>query len=199
MAESFVQAPPNSSGIKLHTFQRTIGANNVDDEIVIQGIPYLATYATSPSAVSVATGSSHLLQLMAGASLNVYVVRIRIMQFVVGTASAQAIQVIRLTTAGTGGTAVTPLPYDSSDAASGATSMTLPTVKGTEAANPMDRIVVPCYAAHPIIYQWEWVAQENSKFIRIPAGTANGIAFKNTTSDAAATYGILVEFFEANF
>jgi hypothetical protein len=36
MAESYTQVPPDSTGRKIHTRQRTIGANTVEDQFVIQ-------------------------------------------------------------------------------------------------------------------------------------------------------------------
>ena len=138
MPESVVQVT-EGSGKLLHTFQRTIGANSVEDEVVLNGEQYLATYRIATAQTSVATASSHLLQIMAGATLNVYIRSIRVYQVAMATAAAiTVVALFRLTTAGTGGTVMAPQPLDTTDAASGSTSMTLPTVKGTEAANPLD-------------------------------------------------------------
>ena len=205
MAESIVQVT-EGSGKKLHTFQRTIGANNVEDEVVILGEHYLPTYTASPGAQSTATAASHLLQVMAGASLNVYIRRITISQLGLATTAAiDELQLFRLTTAGTGGTATTPAPWNTADAASGATAMALPTVKGTEAARILSQGVmfiqtVPTGgpSTAPILADWifDGVHEES---LRIAAGTANGIAIKNPTARAAATVLIVVKFVEANF
>lgn len=208
MAESFINLT-EGSGKKAHTFQRVIGANTVEDEVMLPGEQYLATYgiATAAAGISVATANSHLLQIMAGASLNVYVREIRIFQLAAVTAAAiDAIEIVRLTTAGTGGTAITPAPRDSSDAASGATAMTLAAVKGTEgtfleraSAQWTQTIGTQSGGKQAVLVtEFDWDALR-SKSIRIAAGTANGIAIKNPTARAAGTVIIQAVIVEANF
>lgn len=206
MAESIVQVT-EGSGKKLHTFQRTIGANNVEDEIVVPGIQYLAGYQVPTGSTSTATANAHLLQIMAGGTLNVYIRWIKIFQNAVATTSIfDTIGIYRLTTAGTGGTAITPLALDSTDAASGATAMTLPTVKGTEAANLIDVADMFMLQTLPTAVdfteprmKFEYGEGSTGKFLRIPAGTANGIAVKNLIAVAGATVHIVASIFEANF
>lgn len=206
MAESIVQIN-EGAGKKLHTFQRTIGANAVEDEIILHGEPYLATYAVVPStAMSMATANDHLVQIMAGASLNVMIRRIRIYQVAAATTAAIAsFQLFRLTTAGTGGTAVTPAPLDSSDAASGATAMTLPTAKGTEGTlvgylTGLLIQTVPTGGPNlaTLIAEWDF-EKLRTKALRIPSGATNGIAIKHLNANAAATVAIEVIISELNF
>lgn len=207
MAESIVQVT-EGSGKKLHTFNRTIGANSVEDEVVLQGEQYLAHYFVSNlGAVSTATAASHLMQIMAGASLNVLIRRIRVFQ--VGLATTAAIARLtcqRLTTAGTGGGTLTPQPADSSDAAAGATVMTLPTVKGTETSNPI-RVAAPQFiqtvptggiGAATLLADFDFSGLR-SKSLRIAAGTTNGLAVKMVDAVAGATVVVEIEFSEANF
>ena len=121
MSEAFINVT-EGSGKKAHTNQRTIGANDVHDEYVVAGIPFFASYVGG-NGISSRDGDpdSHLMQLMAGASLNVYVTRIRVYQFGLATTAAIVpLAILRLTTAGTGGTAVTPAPLDTTDSAVGA-------------------------------------------------------------------------------
>jgi hypothetical protein len=205
VAESIVQVT-SGSGPKLHTFQRTIGANNVEDEVVLFGENYLATY-TVEAAPSTATAASHLLQIMAGASLKVRIRRIEVHQLVAATTAAiMNLSILRLSTAGTGGTAVTPMPLDPSDAASGMTAMTLPTAKGTEVgANVIAG--APCYLIQTIgastpfnnpIAVWDF-DRPRSKPLIIAAGVANGICIKNTAAHAGASVLINVWADESNF
>lgn len=207
MAESFINVT-EGSGKKLHTWNRTIGANDVHDEAVYLGEQPLAEYRVSTAGTSLATAASHNLQIMAGASLNVYIRRIRVFQTVVATTAALApFTLFRLTTAGTGGTVVTPRPLDTTDAASGATAMTLPTVKGTEGVE-IESLVgyllqtlgaslgVPQMA---LLAEWDFRSGPRQKSLRIPAGTANGIAVKNINAQAAASALVVAEFTEANF
>jgi hypothetical protein len=205
MAESFVNVT-EGSGKKAHTNQRTIGANTVEDEYVVKGVPFFASYVVGAGSISAATANSHLLQLMAGASLNVYVTRIRVYQFGLATTAAQGrLLVFRVTTAGTGGGAITALPFDTSDAAAGAAGMSLPTVKGTEAAaafwssaSQFMQTVPTGPAQQDILLDLDF-NRDYTKPLRIPAGTANGIVIKCIDAIAAATTQCNIEFFEANY
>lgn len=192
MAESIVQVT-EGTGKKLHTFNRVIGANTVEDEVVVNGEPYLASYTVTHGPASTATAASHITQIMAGASLRVRIRRIEVHQAGAVTAAAIGLfSLVRLTTAGTGGTALTPAPMDTSDAASGATAMTLPTVKGTEstqitlgAAYMMQTIGASTPLANPIyVVDFD---RPRSKPLILQAGATIGVALKCITALAAGT------------
>ena len=196
------------AGKKQHTVSRVVGANTVEDTIALIGEQYLASYnAGNTAAISFATANSHLFQVMAGASLRVYIRRIRVFQMVVATTAAFAqVQVLRLTTAGTGGTALTPSPKDPAAAASGHTFMTLPTVKGTEGvqvdagtAQFTQTIATqaPGYRA-ALIFEANYDVLRETALI-IAAGAANGICLKLVTAIAAATGFVVVDTSESNF
>jgi hypothetical protein len=202
MAESIVQVT-EGVGKKLHTWSRVVGANTVEDEFVVPGEYPLASYNVAPSAanIAIATNNSHIMQLMAGAALNVRIRRIRMWQSVVATTLAfYTFELLRLTTAGTGGTVLTPSKLDNGDAAAGAAGMTLPTVKGTEGA-PLDTLaptlVAAATAGQNLI--WEWTQHPGMKPIIIPAGVANGICLKNTVAAAAGAIRVVIEFVETSF
>lgn len=201
MAESIIQVAPDSTGKKLHTNSRTIGANTVEDEFTLSGeFPY-ATYTVVAASVATTTAASHLMQIMAGASLNVRIRRIRVTQNVAPAGvTVWPLQVLRLTTAGTGGTSVTARPYDSADAAAGGGGMTLPSAKGTEGVILWDQALWLGTGAIPVNNNsMEWIQLPNSKPILIPAGTSNGIAIKNTIGVATSTVDISIEFVETAF
>lgn len=200
MAESLVQVT-SGAGPKLHTWQRTIGANNVEDEFVIPGEYPLASYSIAPAApLATTNANAHLLQIMAGASLNVRVRRIRVRQHAVPAAvAAFEIQIWRLSSAGTGGTAITPSKMDTADAAAGATAMTLPTAKGTETVQLWDESIWLGVVATPVSSNlMEWVAAPGSKGILIPAGATNGIAVKNI-NNGTATLSVTADIVETSF
>lgn len=179
---------------KFHTNQRSNGTDTVEE--YVQGIsePYLTTYTISvTTAISTATANSHLLQIMAGASSRVCLRRLYVTQMVNGTTQTNQWSLHRLSTAGTGGTVYTPAANDPADAASGATAMTLPTVKGAEGvAIGTFAILTHATAAtvglNPIYFR-DW-ALERTKGIWIAAGAANGIALKNITASASTTVHI---------
>lgn len=204
MAEQIVQVT-EGAGKKLHTFERTIGANAVQDEVVLHGEPYLASYVAIGGSVSVATANSHPLQLMAGSSLNVRVRRIRVWQTgLATTANIYNCELRRLTTAGTGGTVITPNPLDTGDAASGATAMTLPTVKGTEgvllgwATSYWVQTISASTPTTEPLFVWDFEFQRTKPLI-IAAGTSNGIAVKNIPGIAGAQVVVEVIFNESSF
>lgn len=181
---------------KLHTWQRTVASVAVEDEFIVHGEPILPTYVTDDgAAMNTTTINKHLWQLMAGASKNLYVRRIILyVSILAGAATVVPFSLFRLTTAGTGGTAGTAgVAWDSTDVATGATYMTMPSALGTEGTHLWQtRTVVP--AAVPALPNTEmkiidWNFQDMySKSIRIPAGATNGIALKNTAALATATY-----------
>lgn len=206
MPESIIQLPADSTGKKVHTFQRTIGANAIEDEVVLLGENYLAGYTvTTPIAgISLGTVASHLVQVMAGATLKVRIRRIVFYQTVAATAAANfQVGLYRLTTAGTGGTVVTPSLLDPSDVASGATAMTLPTVKGTEGAlldyfAPLVWQTAPAAGANVPFAMFDFESLRSKPLI-IAAGVANGIAVKAISSIPGASASLVVYLDESNF
>ena len=205
MAEAFINVT-EGSGKKIHHFNRTIGADSQHDEVVIIGEQYLGHYATATiTPVSTATANSHVLQIMAGASNRLRIRRIEVAQMVPATTAAFCQWAIyRLTTAGTGGTVVTPQLYDPADGAVGATTMTLPTAKGTEGAllwsgaSVMTQTVSATPSAINPILELDFDGLRR-KPIHVAAGTSNGIALKNITAIAAATVIVTAWWDESNF
>jgi len=203
-SESLVQVN-EGVGKKFHTINRTIGANSVEEQVVIGGDPFVAGYVLSFDAALLTTANSHVIELMAGGTLNTYVRRISLYQLVVATTVAMCqFNLYRLTTAGTGGTSFTPVQLDTSDAAAGSSGMTLATTKGTE-GNPLSRrtawlgqtLGASAQWAQPIV-EWRFDVP-GVKPIRIGAGTAIGIAVKNITAVAAASVVGEIWFTEQNY
>lgn len=207
MAESLIALTPGSGAKNARTFSRSILGNTVEEQAFFLAEPNMAAYEVAPAAVSAATAASHMLQIMAGGSLNVYIRGVYIYQLAAATAAAiDEFNIVRLTTAGTGGTAVTPAPLDTSDAAAGATAMTLPTVKGTE-GTIVARFSVQwtqTIATQSGGYQAPLIGfvdfeKLRGKALRIPLGAANGIAVKNITARASATAFVTAVIGEAPF
>lgn len=203
MAESLVQVT-EGSGKKLHTWSRTVGANTVEDEVTLPGEHFLATYSITSGSVALATANSHVLQIMAGASLYVRIRRIWITQGSNMTTAARAgFQLIRLTTAGSGGSAITPRPFDTGDAAAGFTAQTLPGVKGTEGVTLFERRINLLSALSTTATTGDqpfWEQNPFTKPIIIPTGAANGICLKYTgANDASGTLNVHVELVETSY
>lgn len=202
MSQSYVPFLDSASATrKFHTNQRSNGADTTEEYIQLTGEPYLATYTGCSLATVLTTANSHVVQVMAGASLRVGIRRLS-MHLVTAATSTTNMQwgIFRLTSAGTGGTAYTPNPHDSADAASGATMMTLPSSKGTEGAlmrlgaDLVHQTITTVGAQTIVDLDWTRTA---TKALWIPAGTSNGIAFKNLTAVSPAAVYINVEFVES--
>lgn len=203
MAESLIQVT-EGTGKKIHSFSQTVGANTVEDQFAIPAEYPYASYTVVAQNVSLATSASHLVTLNAGSSLKVRIRRITIEQAANATASgAIRISVKRITTAEAAGTSITPSPFDPSDAASGATAKTLPTV-GAEGAilwtaylTLRQTVSATGSAADDPVYVWQQLP--NQKPIVIAAGTTNGIALVPSIGVAGATADITIEFVETSY
>lgn len=197
MSENIIQIN-EGTGKKLHTFNRTIGANDVHDEVMLLGEPYLASYAVAGNPTASAGG--HALQIMAGSSLKVRIRSIRILSSAATAAGSFRLGMKRLTSAGTGGAALVPVPLDPSDSACGATVMVNPTSAGTVSGEYMWLPTIQTTAAAPQPGQEQiWYQKPNQKPLIIAAGTANGIALVIVNLVAGGSFQFSIEFDESNF
>lgn len=177
----------------LHTDVRTISAVAREDQFVQLGEPTYPTYTVLATNISVATTADHVLQVMGDGTNYSRIVGVRVRQVALASAASQlGIQVIRLSTAGTGGSAVTPRPLDAGDSAYAGGAMTLPSSKGTEGVE-LYRWRLGLVAAQPVVETLAWVAPLRGKPIIFGTGTGNGIAFKVTTGVTSATVDIVVD------
>lgn len=203
MAESYIGVTEaGTPDAKLRSFSRTVGVNTTEEEIHLLGEPYLATYSVTATGFTTATGGQTRVQLMAGASLNLRINRIQIYQRALGAADAtQLFQIVRLTAAGSGGTAVTPAPFDSGDAAAGATCQYDMTTLPTSGTILHGDIAIGVRLNNPVLASdgWEWRAGDRHKPIIVPAGTSNGIGLWARNSIGTATFMATIEFSESNF
>lgn len=199
MAEGFVNVT-EGSGKKLHTWDRTIGANAVHDEFTLPGEFVYPSYFARFEGVSIGTANDHVLAIWAGSSLNVRIRRIWIRQAAAaGAANLAVIQVLRTNTTPSGGTAVTMGKADSADATAGYSAATLPSTKGTETGVPLIVFAFDALATRPFADPIVWEQHPGMKPIIVPAGTTNGIALKISTAVATATVTGWVETVETAF
>lgn len=204
MGTSFVSVDEGSAR-KIRTFQRTDGADTVEEWMYAESEPFLAAYTVSvTTAIATSEANSHLLQIMAGSTLDVGIRRITVAQMANGTTQVNQWQLVRLTTAGTGGTSYTPRPHAPGDSASGATAMAavVSPNKGTEGVALGSFVVLTHATAATVglnpIFDRQW-ALDRTKGLWIAAGTSNGIALKNITASASTTVHITVELVEAGW
>src|SRR3990167_1127884 len=116
-----------------HTWTHTVSGNTRHDQIVKIGRAFEATYCGIGTG-SVATTADHVFVLHAGADYDVWLDNIVIAQGGLAAAAGRAIfGLYRVSTAGTGGGAVTARPLDAADTDPfGGSMFTIPSSKGTE-------------------------------------------------------------------
>lgn len=201
MAEGFVNVT-EGSGKKLHTWNRTIGGNDVHDEFTLPGEHVYASYTACFHNISAATNNSHILAIWCGSSLNIRIRRIWMRQHNVASAAGGTPVEIWRTSSVTpsGGTAVTLGKMDNADATANGSAMTLPTTKGTESGVPLLIFPVEALAARPFSYDMvNWEQRPSMKPILIAAGTTNGFAIKWVSGSTGTSVSGYVEFQETNF
>jgi hypothetical protein len=202
MAANKIQVP-SSGSTNLATNSYSEGGFTVHDEKSIPGEYPYPTYTVTAGSVSVATTSDHIIAIQAGASLNVRIRRIYLVQSTLVTAAdSLPILINRLTTAGTGGTAITPAPYRTDDTPAGATARSLPTGLGTVSTELFRRRIVltQTYATSSSIAPYvEWIQLPNEEPLVILAGISNGIAVRVGAGRAGAAVDVHVEFVETSF
>ena len=200
--DSVVNVNEGVNGKNLHYIQRSIASNTDYQQAVVVSEAYLPTYSIATStAVSTATAASHLVQVMAGPLNRVLIRRVLVTQLVgAGSATAAVLQLVRLTSAGTGGTPITPTALDPTSSVSAVASQTLPSSKGSEGSviwtSVGNVLQTPAVAGEEYVIDWQW-DDPRKQPPTIAAGVANGLALKLVTAVATGTVHILVEYSEA--
>jgi hypothetical protein len=192
------------SGTLLDTWTTSKGGQTVHAQRTIPAEYPDASYFVMASNISIATANDHVLEILAGSSLNLLIRRIYIEQATnATTVTGCSFELLRVTTAGTGGGAITPAKFNTADAAAGCTAMTLPTVKGTESTSMfrtsmiMRQAMLATGAQVDDAFQWDQSPYTGPIFIA--AGTSNGIALKCISAVAAATVNVRFEIVETNY
>jgi hypothetical protein len=117
MPESYIQVPPNSTGSKVRTRSRVIGANTVHEQAVYQAA--LPTYYALADAVTNAQNKQVISILNgAGSGKVVALKKLFIINTQLSTVTGVAVRSdVKRATAHSGGSTITPQPADSLNAA----------------------------------------------------------------------------------
>ena len=186
----------------LHTNQRTISSTAREDQYVLPGESAYPTYNANAAGVSVATNSDHVMQVMGDGSNYCRLRRIFIIPNALPAAAAGInFYLYRLSTAGTGGTSVTPAPYDTADTYGGG-AMTLPSSKGTEGTlvSIIGSLWLPsAVAASSETPHITWTPPPDAKPIIFGTATSNGIAVKVINGVASVAVNINIEFIVTSY
>lgn len=187
---------------KVDYWERSISSNTVEQQRIVIAESFMPTFvASNPNAISTATANSHLIQIMGSTINRVYLRRIRVYQLAnAGSATMAAFQLLRLSSAGTGGTSLNNGAYDPSDTNSTAAVMTLPSAKGSETTNlglwTGDILSVAATAGNDYVLDLDW-RDTKSKCPVIAAGATTGLCLKLLTAVASATVQVTIEWSEA--
>lgn len=187
----------DGAGKNIHTWQRSVDATNKEDQVFLPGEQHLATYVANAAGVSTATSASHLIFIQGDGTNYTRISRITVRQAALAGAAATAqLSVIRTSTAGSGGGAVSARPFDAGDTDPYAgTIQTLPSSKGTEGVTLLiGRLGLVAAAPVDARNVWSWERGPWGKPIIIGTATTNGVCLKITTGIATSTVDITVEF-----
>lgn len=194
-------AEPVSPDKFLHSWQRTIDSVDREDQYVLMGQPAYPTYTAIASSISVATTASHILMIQADGANYTRLLRAWVTPTddIPAAASVVTIQIVRVTTAGSSGGAVTAGAFDTADTYAG-TIQTLPSSKGTESTVLWQRRVA-LTAAQPVVIPDGpfYEMHPHGKPIVFGAGTGAGIVFKVVTGIASCTVDVVAEFMTSSF
>lgn len=115
MAESYTQVPPNSTGNKMRTRLRTIGANDVHEQAIFNAAP--PTYYAVADAVAFANGKTHFsIVNESGSGVLVAIKKLFAINLSIGAITGAALRMeARKLTAHSGGTAITAQSCDSTN------------------------------------------------------------------------------------
>lgn len=194
MAVSTVRVT-EGSGPYLHTWTRSISSVDRLDQYIQHGEPVEATYSVWTGACLIGTANTHIVTLNSGASTYTRLVHLGLyLATGVGTALHQ-FQLWRTSSAPTGGTDVTPAPFDVADTASATSKYYNPaTATATESVQlaTFSAFVGPAsLVSNATLVEWDF-DRPRAKPLIIASGTTNGIALKNVSATSASVFAHLV-------
>ncbi len=179
----------------LHSNTRTIGGTALEEQLVIPGQAIDPTYNILVDDVAVSAANEHLIQIMADGTGYTRLLKLTAQPTENLPASIGHIKLAlyRLSSAGTGGAALSDAPYESTDSYGG-DMRSLPTSKGTEG-----QLLTTFYRgvdtgaqrghAEPSNVVYEWLP--GTKPIIFGTGATDGIALK--IIDALASTSLIVQ------
>lgn len=201
MPESYSQIPPNSTGNKMRTRTRVIGANTVHEQGVFQGA--LPTYYALADAVAFAA-NKHMISLYNAAGSGVMVVIKKLylinlqLSAVTGVAVRQDFK--RFTAVHTGGTAITPVSNDTTNPAlpAGVTCKTGATLTDVTLLFPLTfaNDEVGATQAFPSVQLQagiNWIP-EGSEVQEVRLREGEGVTVKNITSTMVGSFAYMFVF-----
>lgn len=199
MADTFIQLPPDSTGKKLRTRDKTIGANTVHEQAVFQSA--LPTFYALADAVAFTANKHHIAVMnAAGSGKMVSIKKLFQINLSLGAVTGVALRFdIKRATAVSAGTAITPQSCDSDDTLpAGITVATGATV--TEGAllfpyttNSDELTAANTAVANFLSAGFNWIPEgPELKELRLRPG--EGFTIKQITSSTVGSFAWLIVF-----
>jgi hypothetical protein len=201
MPESFTQVPPNSTGNKMRTRQRVVGANTVHEQGVFQGS--LPTYYALADAVAFAA-NKHMISIhnAAGSGVLVALKKMFLINLTLAAVTGVALRqdVKRFSAVHTGGTVVTPTTADSLNPAlpAGITCKTGATLTDLSLIFPLtftndEGGATQAFPSTMLQAGINWLP-EGSEVQEVRLREGEGLTIKNITSTTIGSYAYLIVF-----
>lgn len=201
MPEGYTQVPPNSTGNKMRTRSRVIGADTVHEQAVFNGA--LPTYYALADAVAFAA-NKHMISLhnAAGTGKMIVLKKMFLINLALASVTGVALRqdVKRFTAVHTGGTAITPVSCDSLNPAlpAGVTAKTGATVTDLTLLFPItftndETGATQGFPSTMLQAGINWLPEGNEvQEIRLREG--EGVTIKNITSTTIGSYAYMIVF-----
>lgn len=200
MAEGYTQVPPNSTGNKLRTRTRVIGADTVHEQATFTAA--MPTYYALADAVALAANKHHISLFNASGSGVVVSVK-KLFQINLSLAAVTGVALrfdVKRTTAQSAGTAITPVSMDSNNPALPAqvTASTGGTITESSLLYPFttqnDEITAANTAVANYLTQYGNLMLESPEMQELRLREGQGLTVKQITSNTVGSFAWLMAF-----
>lgn len=200
MPESYTQVPPNSTGNKLRTRTRTIGADTVHEQGIFSAA--LPSYYAVADAVAFA-GNKHHLSILNGAGSGKVVAIKKLFHINLSLTTVTGVAVrfdVKRTTAQSGGTAITPVSMDSANPALSGITVATGAASVTESSllfpvtTQNDELTAANTAVANYLMQGLNLVLESTEMQEIRLRAGEGLTVKQITSSTVGSFAWLAAF-----
>ncbi len=199
MANSYTQVPPNSTGNKMRTRTRVIGADTVHEQATFQGA--LPTYYAVADAVALAANKHHI-SIFNGAGSGKIVAIKKLFQINLSLAAVTGVALrfdMKRSTAQSAGTAITPQSMDTDNPAlSGITVATGATITEGGLLFPFvtnsDEVTAANTAVSNFLTQYGNLVLESTEMQEVRLREGQGFTVKQITSSTVGSFAWLMAF-----
>jgi hypothetical protein len=200
MAESYTQVPPNSTGNKMRTRSRLVGADTVHEQAIFTAA--MPTYYVLADAVALAQNKHHLA-LFNGVGSGVMLCVKKLFQINLSLAAVTGVALrfdIKRSTAQSVGTAITPQTMDSANAALPAQVACATGATVTEGGllfpftTQSDEIAAANTAVANFLTQYNNLILESTEMQELRLREGEGMTVKQITSSTVGSFAWLLAF-----